>query len=188
MNSTVLEAGPLLAVFDQRVLNYCHNLRNCMDECSVDAVHDLRVSIRRLLALVGVLREVFPELPRCRKLRRRLRALLSDLSKLRDTQVMIAAVRTWPMTRATQSFALWLLREEVGHRKRVSLSLAAFRAGKVERRLAGLRKQLEEILSASSGDVSDRFWQSVSGACRHVGAVSCVLFGHWISRLFIESE
>jgi CHAD domain-containing protein len=164
------QAKSYLEVFDQRVLDYRDNLQSCQHDCSVDAVHDLRVSIRRLLALVELLRQVFPELPRCRKLRRRLRTLLSDLSSLRDVQVMIATVRIWPMTRASQRFALWLLRGEVSHKEQVVLSLAAYRAGKVERRLARLRKQLGVLSSASAAEVSPRFWQSVFDTCRQVRA------------------
>lgn len=138
-------AATLLDIFDDRVLAYQQQLARCQFVCSEDAVHDLRVSIRRLLALVEVLCVVFPELPRCRGLRRRLKNRLDSLSALRDIQVMLEAVRAWPMSRAGQAYALWLQQHEKLQLATVSSSLRTRRDGKVRRRLDRLRGRLETL-------------------------------------------
>ncbi len=83
----------VLRVFDDRVAIYEAHMLACRGDASVsamdeDAVHDLRVAIRRLLALLDVLRSDGFGL-RARKLRRSLKRQLSRLGALRDTQVML---------------------------------------------------------------------------------------------------
>src|SRR6266852_5652918 len=67
-----------------RVLRELDNLRNSPDK---DAVHDLRVAIRRCRSVAAVMREVDPD-PAWHELRRLPKKLFRKLGELRDTQIM----------------------------------------------------------------------------------------------------
>lgn len=65
--------------------------KRCREEFSEEAVHDLRVATRRLLALFDLLRSIIPS-NRIQKVRRELKDQLDDLDDLRDTQVLLVDV------------------------------------------------------------------------------------------------
>lgn len=67
-----------------RVLKELENLRSSPDK---DAVHDLRVAIRRCRSVGGVMREVDPD-PAWQELRRVPKKLFRRLGQLRDAQIM----------------------------------------------------------------------------------------------------
>lgn len=79
----------LLNSFDQRCEKYQANMVCCKKDFSNKAVHDLRVAIRRLLALLDLLRQVTPQ-DSIQKIRRELKSQLDQLDELRDIQVMMA--------------------------------------------------------------------------------------------------
>src|ERR1700730_13138800 len=73
-----------LAHWMQRVLKQLDALQSAPDK---DAVHDLRVAIRRCRSLAAVLREVDPA-PAWHEMRRLPKKLFRKLGELRDTQIM----------------------------------------------------------------------------------------------------
>lgn len=79
----------LLEALDARWDKYKTQLKLCQSEFSEEAVHDLRVAVRRLLSLLILLRVVMRD-PRIKKMRRVLKDQLDDLDDLRDVQVMLA--------------------------------------------------------------------------------------------------
>jgi CHAD domain-containing protein len=81
----------LQEVFKSRWQTYRSELSRCHSEPTEEAVHDLRVISRRLLALIDMLRDIAPH-PRLQKLRRTLKNQLDDLDDLHDTQVMLVEV------------------------------------------------------------------------------------------------
>src|SRR5512135_3622582 len=87
MNAQELLSGSL----EQRYLKYLDERQRCHDDFSEDAVHDLRVASRRLLALLTLLQFVDPQ-PYSKKLSRIFKKQLDDLDDLRDTQVMRAEI------------------------------------------------------------------------------------------------
>src|ERR1700682_5121017 len=68
----------------QRVLKELDVLRSAPDK---DAVHDLRVAIRRCRSVAAVMREVDPD-PAWHEMRRLPKKLFRKLGELRDTQIM----------------------------------------------------------------------------------------------------
>jgi len=78
----------LLDSLDKRGAAYRAKLKLCRAEFSEGAVHDLRTSIRRLLAMLEVIAFV-TSAARIAKLSVRLKAQLDDSSNLRDLQVMV---------------------------------------------------------------------------------------------------
>ncbi len=83
--------SPLAEALDDRWTKYCVNLETCLQAFSEKAVHDVRVSTRRLLALIDLLRAL-PNSPPLKSLRRALKAQLDGYDDLRDTQVMLLKV------------------------------------------------------------------------------------------------
>ncbi len=63
----------------------------CRREFSEEAVHDLRVATRRLLAVLDIARALDPG-SRLQKTRRFLKDQIDDLDDLRDAQVMLVEV------------------------------------------------------------------------------------------------
>jgi CHAD domain-containing protein len=81
----------LINSLEQRYLKYTAERQRCKDEFSEEAVHDLRIASRRLLALLTLLRAIDPQ-PRLQQLRRLFKNQLDGLDELRDTQVMLAEI------------------------------------------------------------------------------------------------
>lgn len=81
----------LLEALESRWKNYRLELKRCRAEFSNEAVHDVRVVLRRLLSVIQLLDTIAPR-PRLRKLKRAFKAQIDDLDDLRDTQVMLAEI------------------------------------------------------------------------------------------------
>ena len=70
---------------------YLNQLINCKEHFSEEAVHDLRVSIRRFQSLLNLLDELVPNLY-IREIKTILSTQIKSFSVLRDTQVQILKV------------------------------------------------------------------------------------------------
>src|ERR1700732_149856 len=73
-----------LSFWMDRVIKEMENVRSSPD---VDAVHDLRVAIRRCRSVAAVMEEVDPD-PAWHEMRRLPKKLFRKLGELRDTQIM----------------------------------------------------------------------------------------------------
>ncbi len=81
----------LLDAVDARWKKYRLELKICRAEFSGESVHDLRVAVRRLLAIFDLLRSVIHH-PRIQKIRHELKSQLDGLDELRDVQVQLADI------------------------------------------------------------------------------------------------
>ena len=81
----------LLEALENRWKNYRAELKRCRAEFSQEAVHDLRVATRRVLALIQLLNAISPR-PRLQKLSRAFEEQLDEFDDLRDTQVILAEI------------------------------------------------------------------------------------------------
>jgi CHAD domain-containing protein len=81
----------LLDAVNARWQKYRSELKTCRAEFSSEAVHDLRVAVRRLLAIFDMLRSVIRH-PRIQKIRRELKDQMDQLDELRDVQVLLADI------------------------------------------------------------------------------------------------
>jgi CHAD domain-containing protein len=81
----------LLESLDTRWKKFRAEWKSCRNEFSEEAVHDLRVATRRLLALFDLLRSISQH-KRIQRIRRALKEQLDDLDDLRDTQVLLADI------------------------------------------------------------------------------------------------
>lgn len=82
----------LVKALDSRRQKYRQEFNRARADFSEEAVHDLRVATRRILALMDLLRLLTPDLP-AKTVRRELKRQLDSLDRLRDTQVMLLEVR-----------------------------------------------------------------------------------------------
>ena len=88
----VQQDGPfLMTALNERWESYRAQVKTCRREFSEEAVHDLRVATRRLLAILDIARALDPH-PRLQKTRRSLKDQLDDLDDLRDVQVMLVEI------------------------------------------------------------------------------------------------
>lgn len=78
----------LLGSFDEHWDDYRKQLKAGRREVSEDSIHDLRVSARRMQAILSIARGLDNRSP-VKKMRRYLRKQLDQLDSLRDTQVML---------------------------------------------------------------------------------------------------
>jgi CHAD domain-containing protein len=122
----------LANALDQRWQSCRDQLKRCRQEkLAPDAVHDLRVAIRRLLALLDLLADLPPLPGSLRAVRKPLRRLLDALSRLRDSQVQcqLAAKLAAPDATTRRLFRRWLAGREAKRRPRARQRLLAFPAG-----------------------------------------------------------
>lgn len=81
----------LLEALDERWKNYRAELKRCREEFSNEAVHDLRVASRRMLAFIRLMNSLSPS-PRLQKLSRAFKDQLDEFDDLRDIQVVLAEI------------------------------------------------------------------------------------------------
>jgi inorganic triphosphatase YgiF len=89
--STVDGSELLLSALEKRWRDYRNELKRCQAAFSNEAVHDLRVATRRLLALIQLLNSISPRL-RFRKMIRSFKGQLGEFNDLRDTQVILVTL------------------------------------------------------------------------------------------------
>lgn len=123
---------------------YKAELKNCRDEFSEEAVHDFRVSARRLLASLDLLRTLIRG-AKIKKMRRILKDQLDNLDELRDTQVMLAEisenVHDLP---SLQPFEEYLQRKEKKLMRAARREIKSLKIGELTKRMRKLEKTVAE--------------------------------------------
>ena len=157
----------LLTSLGQRYEKYQAEYKRCKAEFSEEAVHDLRVSTRRFLAIVLLLHAVQPD-QNLQKLRRLLKNQLDSLDDLRDTQVMLTEIsemlESLPDLAPFQKF---LLKREKRLLTGAQFKVGKFKAGTVSRKVENLLARLSEptfsqdLLAQLLACVDDSFFKVV---------------------------
>ena len=87
-----MKAARLLSfTLDALWKNYHVRLKECRKECSEDAVHDLRIAIRRLLVCLKLAQLLVPDVG-IQQVRRSFKRQLDHFDELRDIQVMLGEI------------------------------------------------------------------------------------------------
>jgi CHAD domain-containing protein len=134
----------LIQSLDERWAKYRAELRNCKREFSQEAVHDLRVATRRLLAVMDILRLIDPQ-PRVQKVRRLLKSQLDALDELRDTQVMLVEVfESLAEFPDLKDFEEHLLSREMKLLRKTRKEIKASQPSDLKKRVEKIRSSLEE--------------------------------------------
>lgn len=113
--------------------------KRCRKQFSEEAVHDLRVAMRRLLALRDFL-AFFSPAPALRKMRRELKTHLDALDELRDTQVMLLETsQRISELPALEMFHRFLQKQEKRLMRRAQKDIASLKDGSSKPLRAGLK-------------------------------------------------
>lgn len=130
---------------------YKMELKNCRDEFSEAAVHDFRVSARRLLASLDLIRTLIRG-AKIKKMRRILKDQLDNLDELRDTQVILAEisenVHDLP---SLQPFEEYLQRKEKKLMRAARKEIKSLKIGELTKRM----RKLAEAIAESQPDGLD---------------------------------
>jgi len=151
----------LIDSLDRQRAAYRENLKLCRAEFSRKAVHDLRTSIRRLLATLDVI-AFFTSASQIEKLSDRLKGQLDDFSDLRDVQVMLDRVsedlQTFP---ELEPFQNYLEKREKRQQRSNEKHIQNIKPGAVDKRLLKIQGALEEL---SAEELEDKLPQAVDEA------------------------
>ncbi len=151
----------LLDSLDKQRAAYRENLKLCRTEFSRKAVHDLRTSIRRLLATLDVIAFV-TSASRIEQLSDRLKEQLDDFSDLRDLQVMLDRVsediRELP---ELEPFLNYLEKREKRKQRSVEKDIQSLKPGGVDKRLLKVQGAVEDL---SADELHDKLPQAVDEA------------------------
>jgi CHAD domain-containing protein len=141
---TPQDGALLITALDERRENYRVQVRICRGEFSEEAVHDLRVSARRLLAILDIARTLDPH-PHLQKARRTLKNQIDDLDDLRDVQVMLVEVSETPENFADlKSFEIHLQERERKLLKLAKKQILALKLSELKKRIETIREALEK--------------------------------------------
>jgi CHAD domain-containing protein len=146
--------GPKLAeVLEARWLSYCDEFRRCSKHCSEEAVHELRVSIRRLLAQLMLVEEVLPGTSLSR-LRKSLKRRFKGFGELRDVHVQRQAIGRL----LTRHPGLVLLDAELKRREKELVKAAArsLKAGREKKLLNWVVRVLASLAEGSENGPAQR--------------------------------
>jgi CHAD domain-containing protein len=143
-SSTVPTNEFLMEALDGRWKNYRAELKRCRAEFSNEAVHDLRVSARRMLAFIQLLNTISPR-PRLQKMNRAFKEQLDEFDQLRDTQVILAELsETLQELPQLHEFHAYLQEVEKGHLKALGKKLKVIDLFDVSKWIRRLRESLKE--------------------------------------------
>ncbi len=149
---------PLLEALASRWKNYRAELKRCRAEFSNEAVHDLRVATRRILALIQLLNSISPR-PRLQRLTRAFKDQLDEFDDLRDTQVILAelseVVHELPQLHEFQKH-LQFTEEKLLRNLRKKIK--QLESSEVTKRI---RKTHEAISAETNGDLNVQLFQAV---------------------------
>jgi len=148
----------LLDALGQRWKNYCVELKHCHAEFSNEAVHDLRVAARRMLALIRLLNSISPH-PRLQKLVRAFKDQLNEFDELRDTQVILAEVsQIIQELPQLQDFQEHLQRTEEKLLRNLRKKIKQFESAEINKRIS---KTHAAIAAETNSDLRSQVMQAV---------------------------
>ncbi|MBD9355345.1 CHAD domain-containing protein [Methylomonas albis] len=136
---------PLLEALEKHWRQYRKRLHACRQSANEDNVHELRVSTRRLLALIELLHVLGPQ-PTLLSIRKALKKQLDGFDELRDTQVMLfEAAKTLPILPELEPFLAHMHRCEQQLLKENQSFIASLYQPKLRRKLkkAGKRFKIQ---------------------------------------------
>jgi len=135
----------LLDSLNTRWDTYKTELKNCRDDFSEDAVHDFRVAVRRLLALLDLLRTLMRD-AKVKKIRQTLKDQLDNLDELRDTQVMLDDISQNILeVPQLQPLEEYLQRREKKLMRAARREIKTLKIVSLSRRMVKLRKNIEAV-------------------------------------------
>jgi CHAD domain-containing protein len=140
---------------------YLTRLKRCRAEFSNDAVHDLRVATRRIMAVIQLLNSMAPR-PRLKKLIHAFKEQLDEFDDLRDTQVMLAEIsKTVQELPKLQGFQKRQQDVQEKILKQLRKKISKFQTSDIKRRI---RKSYDALEKESADVFGMRILQAVDDA------------------------
>ena len=137
---------------------YRAELKRCREEFSNEAIHDLRVAARRLVAILRLLHSIAPR-PRLQKTIRILKEQLDEFDDLRDAQVILAEIsETIQELPALRAFQKRQLRQEDKLLRNVRKQVKKFNAKELSRRVLKIH---DSIQTESDDNLESQILQAV---------------------------
>jgi CHAD domain-containing protein len=151
----------LLDSLDKRGTAYREKLKLCRDEFSKEAVHDLRTSIRRLMATLDVIAFV-TSASRIGKLSDRLKEQLDESSNLRDLQVMVDKIsEDISASPELEPFQAYLEKREKRKQRTLEKHIQDMKLKNIDKPLLKIQAALEDF---SAEELYDKLPQAVDAA------------------------
>jgi CHAD domain-containing protein len=151
----------LLGAMENGWRNYLTELKRCRAEFSNEAVHDLRVATRRMMAIIQLLNSIAPR-PRLKKMIRAFKDQLNEFDDLRDTQVILAEiserVQELPELQAFQKH------EHFVEEKLLRTLRKEIRKSNISELSKRIRKTHDVIENEMNGDLEAQIMQAVDDA------------------------
>ena len=153
----------LLEALENRWKKYLTELKRCRAEFSNEAVHDVRVALRRLFSVIQLLNTIEPR-PRLHKLSRAIKSQLDEFDDLRDTQVMLVEIsETIQELPQLEKLQRHLERIEKGLLKDLRKKIKKLNLKEVTRRVRKVRESLKaelgtDFAASILGSVDEAFW------------------------------
>lgn len=155
----------LLDGLENRWGSYRAELERCHAEFSNEAVHDLRVATRRMVAFIQLLNSISPR-PHLRKLVRAFKDQLDEFDELRDTQVMLAELaEIFQELPQLQAFQEYLQSAERRLLRSLRKKIKKFELTEIARRIRKAQRSLETWAEA---ELETRIMQAVDDAFMRV--------------------
>ncbi|MCX8062944.1 MAG: CHAD domain-containing protein [Anaerolineales bacterium] len=124
---------------------YNQELARCRAEFSEEAVHDLRVATRRLLALIDLIGILYPN-AQVQKLLLAFKDQLDSYDDLRDTQVMLLEVGQRVQELPTlANFQKFLAKREKSLLQAAAKNVQTYKLNALEKRLTGVQKAMQKF-------------------------------------------
>lgn len=147
-NSAERSVTLLIAALEIRWKTYLAELKRCRLEFSNEAVHDLRVATRRIMAVIQLLNSITPR-PRLRKVVHAFKEQLDEFDELRDTQVILAEIsESLQELPQLQGFQKQQQHFENKLLKRLRKKFRHFESNDLRRRIRKVHEMLEKELPA----------------------------------------
>jgi CHAD domain-containing protein len=133
----------------QRWGKFTLRLGRCQADLSEENIHDLRVSMRRLLAMLVMCQAVLPEL-KTKGLRREIKSHLDSLDALRDTQVMqLYLKKHLRKNESVVPLETFLAMQETHLLRQLGFDINRIFPGKMSERINALCTSLEHSLTGT---------------------------------------
>ena len=133
----------------QRWEKFTAKLAKCQLELNEENVHDLRVSMRRLLTILVLCRAVTPEL-KTKSLRREIKSHLDHLDALRDTQVIqVYLSKKFRRDEAATPILTYLGMQEAHLLRQVNNEIGQIQVASMFERISLLEKTMEYSLTGT---------------------------------------
>ncbi len=145
---------PLARLAVRRWRNYRRRAKRCRKVFSEASVHQLRISLRRLIAVLDLVRALLPA-TKLKRIRRRLQKQLSRLSRLRDAQIQMQYLdELEPAYPQVRRFRRELARRETRLIQKARKRIRLVKAGKIIR--ANAQRLVSRPLEPNSRSVDLR--------------------------------